>query len=599
MRIARSERTGDGQLLSRVVPLIAAICVVAVCYDLIVFRGLDDPQSMDNAQLARQIYRHQGFTTLFLRPQALAQVRDFLTSQSVSSGGATDLFPPSRFPPGTPKILPDTYNAPGYPFLLAMYFHLLHPDFDQVPEAISIKHIYTGDRFIPFLNQTFLVLTALLIYALGKRLFDERVAWLSAVAFLGTDIVWQFSLSALSTNFVTFLITAMLMCALEVYCVSERCFENDDRSFTPAWMWGLAVTLLLGLACLTRLHLLVLLVPIFGLFILMPRGSLFLASVTMLAVAAMVTPWFVRETIICGNPLGSNFPLFLSGEGEYTGNQIYCTTSIPSYDPFLHDIGRKEIDGFLWHIQHGWTLLGSNPLVLFFLASLIHVFKRRRARMFHWLLVVAALFLIAANSFGAAQPVDVGPWNILIVLLPCILVMGAAFFFVLLDRMNLQIRLVSGLIVFIVALLGVVPMLIAITKPNTYLYAFPPYMPPLIKSYGQFADTDEWVTTDMPWATAWYADRASLWLPDSIADFQNFNDNLCPTGIMLLTPVTTQQSIMTYGSGEYKEWFPFVAQAYVPNVTLPTNFPLNVHTQTPPGGPDYDLWSDRPRWQEH
>ena len=53
---------------------------------------------------------------------------------------------------------------------------------------------------------------------------------------------------------------------------------------------------------------------------------------------------------------------------------------------------------------------------------------------------------------------------------------------------------------------------------------------------GQLAAPDEWVTSDMPWATAWYADRGSLWLPDTVSDFTNLNDNFCPTGILLFTP---------------------------------------------------------------
>ena len=84
---------------------------------------------------------------------------------------------------------------------------------------------------------------------------------------------------------------------------------------------------------------------------------------------------------------------------------------------------------------------------------------------------------------------------------------------------------------------------------------FPPYWPPLIKEFAQFAQPDEWVTTDMPWATAWYGDRASLWLPDSITDFENFHDNVCPTGLILLTPVTWQSPLANVRNGEYKDWF--------------------------------------------
>lgn len=254
---------GKAQILVRIVPLIAALFVVGGAYDMVVFHGLSDAQSMDNAQLARQLVRHQGFTTEFLRPQALAQLRDFVTKQGLESG-THDLFPADRFPPGAPRIIPDTYNAPGYPCVLAGWFFFTHPEFEQVATAMSSGHLYSGDRWIPLLNQTFMLLTAVMVFALARRLFDERVAWLSLLAFLGTDLIWHLTLTALSTTFLMFLVTAMLMCTLEVICVGEACFDNEDRSFGPAWMWGFALALLLGAACLTRLDLLILLLPLFS-----------------------------------------------------------------------------------------------------------------------------------------------------------------------------------------------------------------------------------------------------------------------------------------------------------------------------------------------
>jgi hypothetical protein len=107
------------------------------------------------------------------------------------------------------------------------------------------------------------------------------------------------------------------------------------------------------------------------------------------------------------------------------------------------------------------------------------------------------------------------------------------------------------------------------------------------------AQPDEWVTTDMPWATAWYGDRPSLWLPDSLQAFENFHDNLCPSGVLLLTPVTWQKPVANLMSGEDKDWLPLFVN------TPPADFPLSAHTFTAPHGPDYSLWSDRPRWESH
>lgn len=584
---------GKARIIVRIVPLMAMLLIVGGAYDMVSYRGLADAQSMDNAQLARQLVRHLGFTTFFLRPQALAQLRDHATTAGLDSGRPGDLFPAAAFPPGAPKYIPDTYNAPGFPVLLAIYDFVIHPDFDQPADSIIAKHMYSGDRWIPLLNQALMLLTAGLVFALGYRLFDDRVAWVALLAFLGTDLVWSYTLTALSTSLVMFLITAMLMCVLEIYAVSEASYLNEDRPFGPAWAWILAVIVLLGLACLTRLHLVVLLIPLVAMFVLMPRGSVPLALVTVLAVVSIMLPWFLREYRISGNPLGSNFPLFLSGEGDYAGNQIYCATSIPTYDPVLKDATTKEWDGLRYHFEHAWTLLGNNPLVIFFVVAILHPFKRRRTRAFHWLLFGCGAVLILANNLATAEPLEVSQWNVVVLLLPCMLVIGAAYFFVLLDRINFQVPLMNTIIVTILLTLCMLPMIATLTTPTKYIYAFPPYMPPYIKLFGSLARPDEWITSDIPWASAWYADHPSLWLPDTISDFANFQDNVCPTGIMLLTPESTSHPVSDYTTGEYKDWLPFLT-----GINPPSTFPLSEHYSTPAGGPDYIIWSDRPRWQQ-
>ncbi len=348
---------GKGQFLVRVIPLLTAILAIGIFFDFSqiqtpfisiggVYRGLNDAQSMDNAQLARQIVRGHGFTTEFLRPHAIAQLRDYAMSQSLRTGKPGDLFPPDQFPIGTPRVIPDTYNPPAYPYLLAAWFYIIHPEFDQTSDSMKNSLIYSGDRWIPMLNQVFLFLTAILVFALGRRLFDQRVAWMSMVSFLATDLVWRYSITALSTSFLMFLVTAILLCILEVFCVGEACHENDEISFAPAWMWTLAASLLIAIACLTRLHLLVILVPIFLLLLLMPRASFALLPVMAVVVAVVVTPWFIHVDKVCGTPLGSNAPLMLYGEGDYKGNEIYCTTSIPNYERLFKDAAKKESAGF-------------------------------------------------------------------------------------------------------------------------------------------------------------------------------------------------------------------------------------------------------------
>lgn len=591
--LLQSVEVGKSAFLVRIIPLITALIVVVAAADFVVYKGLGDQQSMDNAQLARQIVRGHGYTTQFLRPHAVSQMRDFVMAQSLKSGKPGDLFPSTQFPPGTPRVIPDTYNPPVYPYLLATWFFITHPEFEQTAGAMSQSRLYSPEKLIPLLNQVFLFLTAVLIFIMGRRLFDDRVAWMAMISFLVTELVWRYSLTALSTTFLMFLVTAILLCLVEIMRVSEASHDNDEISFAPAWIWAVIVAGLLGVACLTRLNMLVFLVPMIVFLAVMPKPGYAMMPVILIIVAGIVAPWFFHLEKVSGNPLGSNTSLMLYGQGEYKGNQIYCTTSIPNYERLFKDATHKETSGFRYHFEHAWTLMGSNPLIILFVASLLHQFKRRRTRVFHWLLVGCAFALVAMNNLGVPDPQPLDPWNIMIVLLPCMLVIGGAFFFILLDRLNLQLWLLNNLIVTITLVITALPLTLLLTlgNENPYPYNFPPYWPPAVKSLAQTATPDEWVTTDMPWATAWYADRASLWLPDSINDFENLHDNVCPTGALIFTRLTWDEPVNTYTTGEYKDWLTFVI-----GVTPPSHFPLTQHMMTPPGGPDMSIWSDRPRW---
>jgi len=590
---------GKGRVLIRIVPLVITVLIVAVLYDFSginlpisgplggIYHGLNDDQSMDNAQLARQIVRGEGYNTMFLRPYALEQLRTYIVSQ----GGGPNLFPADRFIPGIPRILPDTYNAPGYPFLLATWFYITQTKFALPSNYLHEHPLFISDRWIPELNQIFMILTALLVFGLGLRLFDHRIAWMSLVAFLSTDLVWQYSITALSTSFLMFLITGVFFAILEIFYVGETCADDEESSFGRAWLWAPVLVLLLAMACLTRLHLLILLLPLLSFLILMPRANSLLIIVVALLVIGAVVPWFWHTYKVCGNPLGSNMPLLLYGTAAYKGNQIYCTTTIPAYEVLFKNVSWKELMGFRWHFEHAWDLLGSNLLILLFGASTLYSFKRPRAQFFRWLLLGSAICIIAINNLGVTQPTPVSSWNTLVVLFPAMLVIGSSFFFILLDRLNLQAQLVNSLIIASILSLNAIPLILTLIAPPPKIVNYPPYSPGTLDYLGHLTQPEEWITSDMPWATAWYADHASLWVPDSLADFEHLHDNVCPTGLLLFTPVTLDAPVTNLTSGEYKDWLPFVVGA-----APPPSFPLQARLVNRTA-PEYVLWSDKERWK--
>ena len=84
---------------------------------------------------------------------------------------------------------------------------------------------------------------------------------------------------------------------------------------------------------------------------------------------------------------------------------------------------------------------------------------------------------------------------------------------------------------------------------------------------------------------AWYGDRTSLWLPDTLGDFNEIYDNYNQTGILVITPATLGAPASTLTSGEYKDWLPFVSGGAVPE-----HFPLSAHAPGGAGQIEYFIW---------
>jgi hypothetical protein len=91
---------------------------------------------------------------------------------------------------------------------------------------------------------------------------------------------------------------------------------------------------------------------------------------------------------------------------------------------------------------------------------------------------------------------------------------------------------------------------------------WPPYLPPLIERFSQWIDAREVMASDIPWATAWYAGRVSLLLPESIEQFELIHSERllgAPIVAIYLTPYSGDRR--TYAdivNGSYREWARFV-----------------------------------------
>ena len=95
------------------------VFVLLLVYQSNQYRGLEMAEAMDNAQLARNIHRGEGFTTKFIRPVSMSKFRELTGNAKVK-----DVVNPEN------EVLhPDVFNPPLFPYVVAAVFKFHPPSF--------------------------------------------------------------------------------------------------------------------------------------------------------------------------------------------------------------------------------------------------------------------------------------------------------------------------------------------------------------------------------------------------------------------------------------------------------------------------------------
>jgi hypothetical protein len=554
------------------------------------FKGLPHEKAIEQAQIARELARGHGFSTKVIRPAALWQFEHEL--------GA---FPLER--------TPDTYYAPLHPFINSLVFRAMdalnhgtkalaknHEFFDRYTydEVMSTKLlIFAYDRMIAFTQVLFFLLAVLVNYFTARRLFDDRLAVFGVGLTLLCEKCWDYAMSGLPQMLMLLLFSAAAYAMV-------RAIEARVAGGKPLpWLIGAAS--FFGLLALTHGITIWLFVGalIFSGFYFRPRGrdAAIMAGVFLLFYA----PWMIRNQQVCGNPVGLGW---YSGLYQVRGteSQIMRSLEMP-LKGVTPTIFRNKMQGqILFQMDNVYDFFGKSLLAPFFFIALLHLFKRPETSVFRWCIIsmwLCGVFGMAV--FGMPDTTATRANDLHILFMPLMTFYGLALVLVMWTRLDINIRLIRQAFIFLLFLLSALPFLNQflqlIGPPSPPPVAWPPYVPPWIAVLGKWTREDEIITSDMPWAVAWYADRESLWLPMTLHEWSDLNDYNQLKGHIVgiyLTPVTGNRPFISeIMKGEYKEWAPFITR----NVNL-KDFPLKAVTGLPIEG-ECIYYSDRDRWTNH
>jgi hypothetical protein len=554
----------------RLILLIVAAVALALCYLLIQFRGLSSSVGMDQAQIAREIARGNGFSTKNIRPLEV-----HLLQQTFG-----------RVPSGN---IPDLYHAPLNPIVNAGVLRLLASQLDQ--RVDNGNPIYRGDRIVAAVAVLFFLLALVVNFAIARHLFDARVAWLTTGITLIADQFWQFSLSGLPQMLLLFLISCSIWCLVKA--VTARV---DSRN---PYLWLLLLGLFQG--ALALCHPITLWISgatwVFCLVYFRPRplGPLLPA----LFCLALFSGWIVRDWQVSKTPFGIS-PFALLDHVVHTesgwmrlGNPDFSEVTAPAFRGRMFSNFKEQLGSV-------YILLGGIAVTPFFFAALFHPFRRPETNIFKWPLFLMTLGALAGSVLIGTNAQTIGPNQILILLGPALAIYGFAMVLVYFHRLGLELFLYRYAVYAAFFLVTGLPTVFGFLSfgllSNGPRIQFPPYVPSLMQLIGSRTSPNEIVASDMPWAVAWYSDRKSLWLPSRRKEFYEYHDYEslgAPVVGLYLTPISRDSNFLSdILFGEYKDWASIV-------LGLPqglNDFPLKstvglINNQCL-------LLMDRPRWNE-
>jgi len=581
------------------------------------FKGLSHEKAMEQAQISREIARGNGFTTKMIRPAALYQFTD-----------NTGVFNQDR--------TPDTYHAPLNPIINAPFLWLVRDRWTMTTKDIE----YIPDRILVFVQFAFMIAGWVVSYFTMRRLFDAKLAAFGLWLMILCQTFWDFAVSGLPQNLMFFLFACAIHCLV-------RAVENRVAEKRIA-VWLSLSSFCFGLLALAHALTLWIFVGavVFALFYFPPllpqnedeniglirrillsplraiqailagmrfptvvqRIVLRPAPFLMLGIVAlMYSPWLVRNYRACGNPVGLGW---YSGLYQIKGTEESIMRSMePPFERVSPHIFRGKVQGHLSEQTNRLLdYLGGVIVAPVFFLALLHPFKRPETGSVRWAMLTMWVFaLFGMAVFGLTGPITIQPFSptveandLHILFVPLFAAYGMAFMLVMWSRLSIHVKLVRWAFIALIIALSAqrfVTTAIVLRGQPAGRVQWPPYIPPFIAILAQWTNEREIISSDMPWAVSWYADRKSLWIPKSVKDFITLNDENALRGRIVglyLTPVSGNGRFLSeIIKGDYKEWAPFILRR-IEGPAL-RDFPLRASTSLPLDN-ECVFYADRDRW---
>ncbi len=509
----------DNSIASRtnvflVIRLLLGVTLSLLCFTQLffTFRGLDQPEAMDQAQIARQIARGEGMTTKNLAPFDI-RVR----SQESEEGLDFNHYPATGYAPLHPAMLAVAIRATGY------------HQFNNKRMVPDLEMVYDGDRVIATVSTIFFLLALLFSYILLKSLFDEILA-ATVVLLMGfSKLLLQYAVSGLAQPMLMCLFVGVVACVCaairaDIYCKSKQVFFYNVLAFVLAVLMchtcRMCVWCMLGLIIFSGLYF-------------RPKGMYAVIGVSIGIILALIPITIMLQP---GGGISAAFQqAFYSGFGEGNMERMLRSTdefglNVNSSNFFLRLLGATFSQSSTMY-----THMGSIIVTPFFLLALFNRYRNPITNGLKWLIFSCWICACAGMAlFGETSAMGVSQLSVIFT--PFFAAYGVSLVFIFLARLQLGESFVSirNLAIGTIFLISSGLFLFEFPKElQTGILTsargiphFPPYYPNKLNAdLHNLTNPRDIIVTDQPWAVAWYADRKALWLPTRVS---SFTDDLAP-----------------------------------------------------------------------
>ncbi len=557
--------SNDVGLLIRRSLFFLVLVILTMANLFVMFRGLSSPQAMDQAQIAREIARGNGFTTKMIRPVAYYQAE-----KSQKHAVPLDGFE-------------DTYHAPLNPLINAAVFKIIGADRTDKWQMSDNQLVFPLDRVVAAVSTIFFLLAIGVNYLLINRIFDAKIAGVCAIVMLFCETLWQFSLSGLPQMLMLFLFSCGMYF---VYRAIEAAAE-ERVALIPALIAGVFFTLLAFTHWVTVW--LVLGYIIFAAIAFRPRGLV--GGAVLLLILLSGTFIIIRNYSITGTPFGTAFLTLYNGLANGSESVVMRNTDLDAQPLVIQGLISKVLRATLVQTRDIIPLLAGIVVAPLFFLSLLHPFKSKAISNFRWaILIMWASGALGLAFFGISNK-QLDPNQTHLLFAPLMTAYGIAMVSILWTRLDFVIRIPVLRDAHLVVIVGLCALPLVLSLPREVRIGmtlrdrggyphWPPYYAPALNSRSNglkgWVEEGSVVFSDQPWAVAWYADRTSIWLPPTKDGFVKLEaiatDLHTPVVGILISPSSHGEGNVTETVTNYRDFAALVLNGSVVQATYPPGF---------------------------